>query len=125
MKKTNNRRRNNRIRRKEGLVNNLKDMPEPPVSFKKRIFAELGLDDNDKEMIIHNRRAEDAVDYTRLTRLIEHNNPLLIHICRHTGLKKEDVIGAAVLLFSTLPLEKQLEIAADYRKECLPHVYST
>ena len=81
------------------------------------ISDELGLNViQETEMPEYNRRAGDKADYTKLTRLMEYNHPLLVHICSHTGLKKEDVVWAAVLYFSTLPLEKQLEIVTEYRK---------
>ena len=94
-------------------------LPDPPDSFREMISDELGLNMiQEMEMTEYNRRADDKMDYSRLTRLMEHNHPLLVHICSRTGLKKEDVVGAAILYFSALPLDKQLEIAAEYQEKC-------
>ncbi len=94
-------------------------LPDPPDSFREMVFGELGLNMTQKtEIPKHNRRSGDKDDYSRLTRLMEHNHSLLIHVCSRTGLKKEDVVGAAILYFSTLPLEKQLKIATEYREKC-------
>ncbi len=67
-------------------------------------------------MTEHNRRASDKADYARLTRVLEDNQDILSRISSHTGFKKEDIIGAAILHFSTLPPQKQFEIFTEYLK---------
>jgi len=94
-------------------------LPDPPDLTREMISGELGLNMlQETEVPKYNRRAGDKADYIRLTRLMEYSHPLLVHICSRTGLKKEDVVGAAILYFSALPLERQLEVAAEYREKC-------
>jgi hypothetical protein len=64
-----------------------------------------------------NQRATDRVDYAKLTRIIQQNEELLSVIAKHSGLKKEEVIGAAILHFSTLPLKEQFKVVAEYLKK--------
>ncbi len=92
-------------------------LPDPPDSAREKIFDELGVNVNQEtEIPGHNRRAGDKADYSRLIQIMEDNQSLLMHICSHTGLKKEEIIGAAILHFSTLPIQKQLGIVTEYRK---------
>ena len=65
-------------------------------------------------MIRYNRRANDKTDYDRLIRVLKNNQDLFNRISSRTGFKKEDIMGAAILHFSTLSPREQLEIVAKY-----------
>ncbi len=65
-------------------------------------------------MTEYNRRENDKADYERLIKIFRKNQALFNRISSHTGFKKEDIMGAVILYFSTLSPQKRLEIVTKY-----------